>query len=70
MGLMQVGDRAEIVGASPGRGAPSRAEDLGLRAGREVEMLRNGPGAVLVKVDESRLAVDRAVAMQIKVRCA
>jgi ferrous iron transport protein A len=31
-------------------------------------MLSNGMGPVLVKVDESRIALDRGVAMRIKVR--
>jgi ferrous iron transport protein A len=33
-------------------------------------MLANGAGPVLVKVDESRIALDRGVAMKIKVRTA
>ena len=41
---------------------------MGLRAGKRVEMLSNGAGPVLVKVDEARIAVDRGVAMRIKVR--
>ena len=36
--------------------------------GRRVEMLTNGAGPVLVKVDESRIAVDRGMAMRIAVR--
>jgi ferrous iron transport protein A len=41
---------------------------MGLRIGKRVVMLANGAGPVLVKVDESRIAVDRGVAMKIKVR--
>jgi ferrous iron transport protein A len=41
---------------------------MGLRVGKRVEMLRNGAGPVLVKVDESRIAVGRGVAMRITVR--
>jgi ferrous iron transport protein A len=69
MGLLAAGERGEIV-ATGGVDAlcASRAEDMGLRVGRHVEMLANGTGPVLVKVDESRLAVDRGVAMRIKVR--
>jgi ferrous iron transport protein A len=70
LGLLVDGETAEIVGV---RGAArercdSRAEDMGLRVGKQVEMLRNGDGPVLVKVDESRIAVDRGVAMRITVR--
>ena len=70
LGLLAVGERGEIVavrGAAGGTCA-SRAEDMGLRVGKRVVMLSNGAGPVLVKVDESRIAVDRGVAMRIKVR--
>lgn len=69
MGLLESGESGEIV-ATGGVDAfcASRAEDMGLRVGRRVEMLVNGAGPVLVKIDESRIAVDRGVAMRIKVR--
>jgi ferrous iron transport protein A len=67
LGLLGIGESGEIV-AGAGGSAPSRAEDLGLRAGKRVVMLANGAGPVLVKVDESRIAVDRGVAMKIQVR--
>lgn len=53
-----------------GRGSSlHRAEEIGIRAGKVVEMLSNeGRGALLVKVDESRIAVGRGVAMKILVR--
>lgn len=44
-----------------------RMEDLGLRVGKMVEMLNKGSGPVLLKVDESRIAVDRGLAMKIMV---
>lgn len=72
LGLLSEGEAAEIV-AVPGANADacaSRAEAMGLRIGRRVVMLNNGAGPVLVKVDESRIAVDRGVAMKIKVRSA
>ena len=66
LGLLGEGEIAEVVEA---RGAAAlRAEELGLRAGKRVQMLRNGGGPVLVKVDESRIAVDRGAAMRIDVR--
>jgi ferrous iron transport protein A len=74
LGLLVDGEAAEIVGAAGGGGSgaaaacAARAEDLGLRAGKRVVMLCNGAGPVLVKVDESRIAVDRGVAMKIQVR--
>lgn len=72
LGLLVNGEAGEIVAAGGGAGgsAPcaARAEDLGLRVGKRVVMLCNGAGPVLVKVDESRIAVDRGVAMKIQVR--
>jgi len=69
---MSEGELGEVVRVvlCAATGASSRAEDLGLRVGKRVRMLANGAGPVLVKVDESRIAVDRAVAMKIEVRTA
>jgi ferrous iron transport protein A len=50
-------------------GSAVRLEDMGIRPGKEVEMLNNGGGgALLVKVDDSRIAVGRGMAMIIMVR--
>jgi ferrous iron transport protein A len=70
LGLMGPGEEGEIVAVSGAAGGAigARAEELGLRIGRTVRMLTNGVGPVLVKVDESRIALDRGVAMKIKVR--
>ena len=46
-----------------------RMEDMGIRAGKEVQMLKNpGRGPLLLKVDEARIAIGRAMAMRILVR--
>ncbi len=70
LALMTEGEVAEIVAVAGGAVAESaaRAEEMGLRVGKQVRMLSNGSGPVLVKVDESRIAVDRGVALRIKVR--
>lgn len=73
LGLLNEGETGEIValrGALPAGRAPgdARAEDMGLRLGKRVEMLAKTGGAVLVKVDESRIAVGRGIAMRIVVR--
>ncbi len=42
---------------------------MGIRKGKSVEMLNNeGRGPLLLKVDESRIAVGRGMAMKILVR--
>jgi len=49
-------------------GSAIRLEDMGIRPGKEIEMLNNGGGgALLVKVDDSRIAVGRGMAMKIMV---
>jgi ferrous iron transport protein A len=70
LGLLGEGECGEIVafGGRLAEACDGRAEDMGLRVGKRVEMLRNSAGAVLVKVDESRIALDRGMAMRIRVR--
>ena len=46
----------------------TRIEEMGLRAGKIVEMLSNGAGPLLLRVDESRIAISRGMAMKINVR--
>jgi ferrous iron transport protein A len=76
LGLLFPGEHAEVMelrgtdnACAACRGCLCRLEDLGLRAGKTVEMLKNyGNGALLVRVDNSRLALNRGMAMKIKVR--
>ncbi|KAF0145814.1 MAG: ferrous iron transport protein A [Nitrospirae bacterium] len=77
LGLLSIGEKAEIVeikgqtgcvhGSS--RNQLCHAEDMGLRVGKMIEMLNNeGRGPILLKVDESRIAIGRGMAMKILVR--
>ncbi len=70
LALLNAGEAGEIVSFASleADGSGGRAEDMGLRIGKRVEMLSNGKGPVLVKVDESRIAVGRPLAMRIVVR--
>lgn len=72
LGLLGPGERAEVVATAerPQAACACRTEDMGLRAGRIVEMLAGGGGCgpLLLKVDESRLALGRGMAMKILVR--
>ncbi|BCS54616.1 FeoA family protein [Geobacter sp. SVR] len=80
LGLLSPGEKGEILAVRITTKSGSdqccqeqlkcdcRVEDMGLRVGKCVEMLTNGGGPVLVKVDESRIAVDRGMAMKIMVR--
>lgn len=51
------------------RTCQDRVEDMGLRVGKVVEVLSNeGRGPLLLKIDESRIAMGRGMAMKIMVR--
>lgn len=79
MGLMTAGEKAEVkdvggrksacsCGKDNTADACSQLEDMGLRAGQIVEMLTNsGKGPILLKIDNSRIAIDRGMAMKILV---
>lgn len=49
------------------QGNATRAEDMGLRPGSRVEMLKND-GNLLLLVDNAQIAIDRRMAMKIMVR--
>ncbi len=76
LGLLSPGEQGEIIAvrfhashSCDGCRTECRSEDMGLRVGKSVEMLNNGGGGpILLKVDESRIAVDRGLAMKIMVR--
>ncbi len=83
LGLLASGEQAEIMeirerkGCQPlcecskdkHRDEQCRIEDMGIRIGKSIEMLNNeGRGPLLLKVDESRIAVGRGMAMKILVR--
>jgi ferrous iron transport protein A len=62
-------DPCHTAGKCCRKGTIVHIEDMGIRPGKTVEMLNNGGGgALLVKVDEARIAVGRAMAMKIMVR--
>lgn len=80
LGLLSTGEKAEVVEVSSGRQrhlsarkeneqADTRVEDIGIRTGKIIEMLNNeGRGPILLRVDESRIAIARGMAMKIMVR--
>lgn len=84
LGLLSTGETAEVMevrgipetspccAGNKGEQACSqtcRVEDMGLRTGKTVQMLNNeGRGALLVRVDETRIAIGRGMAMKIMVR--
>ncbi len=45
----------------------TRAEQIGLRVGKRVEMLKNNGDQLLLLVDDARIEIDRHMAMKITV---
>lgn len=77
LGLLRADERAEIIEVKSGRNVvgvaarscQDRVEDMGVRVGKVVVVLNNeGRGPILLKVDESRIAMGRGMAMKIMVR--
>jgi len=77
LGLLIPGERAEVVEIREKRCHSHErkekhichAEDMGIRVGNVIEMLNSdGRGPVLIKIDESRIAIGRGMAMKIMVR--
>lgn len=83
LGLLAAGEKAEVAeNRIPEPVSPcsacschrpeccARLEDMGLRVGKTVEILNNHgrQGSLLIKVDNSRIAMNRGLAMKILVR--
>jgi ferrous iron transport protein A len=76
LGLLGPGEQGEITALKARKpscccgcaGEEGRIEEMGLRIGKMVEMLNNGGGPLLLRVDESRIAIARGLAMKIMVR--
>ncbi|MFZ5451060.1 MAG: FeoA family protein [Thermodesulfobacteriota bacterium] len=69
LGLLDPGEQGEVVRLISGKGSFHRLMDMGLRIGKRLEMLSNrGSGPVLIKIDGTRLALGRGVAMKILIR--
>ncbi|MFO7444730.1 MAG: FeoA family protein [Ignavibacteriaceae bacterium] len=76
LSFLNEGEQAEIVElrkfsntVSNQNNSLLRLDEMGIRSGRIVEMLNNSnSNSVLIKVDNSRLALSRKIAMKIFVR--
>jgi len=76
LALMKEGESAEIVGVfrrfcsgQKNCGKEGHLADMGLRPGRRIEMVANqGGGPLVLRLDETRIALGRATAMKIYVR--
>ena len=67
LGLLGTGEKGTVIDILSNC-KYERFQDLGLRVGKEVEVLNMGrPGPLLIKIDETRLAIGHGMAMKIKV---
>ncbi|HDM60401.1 MAG TPA: ferrous iron transport protein A [Archaeoglobus veneficus] len=67
LAVMRDGSKGRVAAIAGGRGAHRNLEDLGIVVGKEVRVLRNSGGAVLVAVNGTRLVVGRGLAMKVMV---
>lgn len=77
LGLLCPGESAEVMEIRENKSCCSEkkekhichAEDMGIRVGNVIEMLNSeGRGPILIKIDESRIAIGRGIAMKIMVK--
>ncbi|HAJ27424.1 MAG TPA: ferrous iron transport protein A [Syntrophus sp. (in: bacteria)] len=76
LSLLKEGEIAEIINFSPGGdlgsknpGYQEHLQDMGLRPGQRVEMIKNqGWGPLLLRVDEMRIALGQGLAVKIRIR--
>ncbi len=70
--IVEISDKSECYGRKHRHGncrcGNTRINTLGLRVGKTVTLLqKQGRGPLLVKVDESRIAIGRGMAERIKI---
>lgn len=70
LALIEDGEKVEIVDfIKKGKAIFCHLRDIGLFTGKVIEVLKNqGHGPVLLKIDDSRIAIGRGMAMKIMVR--
>ena len=61
-------DHEHADGHHKHKATATRAEEMGLRVGKMVEVLKNDGNLLLLMIDESRVAIDRRMARTITVK--
>ncbi len=70
LAMCSPGERVVIKGIAGGRGVKNRLESMGLVPGAVVEVVRSGPGPVVVKFNGTRVALGFGEAMKVYVEIA
>lgn len=70
LALLSEGEKAEIIDfIKKGRSILCHLRDIGLFAGKVIEVLSNqGNGPILLRINDTKIAIGRAMAMKIMVR--
>ncbi len=63
--MCSCGEKVVIKGIAGGRGVRSRLEGLGIVPGVVVEVVKSGPGPVMVKFNGTRVALGWGEAMKV-----
>jgi Fe2+ transport system protein FeoA len=63
--LMRAGQRVRITGYKGGRMLRARLLALGLNLGREVDILQNNHGLIIIGVNGGRVALGRGISQKI-----
>ena len=59
------GSRGRVVKIIGGFGAYRNLEEMGIVVGKEISVLRNDGGAILISVDGTKFAIGRGLAMKV-----
>jgi ferrous iron transport protein A len=62
------GNHEHKHGSTAHKATGTRAEEMGLRVGKIVEVLKNDGNLLLLMVDQARIAIDRRMARTINVK--
>ncbi len=69
LGLMQRGEKGQIIELKAGKHLCLRLQSMGLQIGKKIEIINtNTSGPLLIKLEDSRFAIGRGMAMKIMVK--
>ncbi len=68
LSALKSGEKGKIYTILGGAGAHRNLMDLGIVEGKEIRVIKNSGGAVLVAVNGTKLVVGRGLAMKVLVR--
>ncbi len=70
LAMCSEGEKVVVRGIAGGRGVKIRLESMGIVPGAVLEVVKSGPGPVVVKAGDSRIALGFGEAMKVFVEAA